>query len=183
MIGRGRGRGRGAGREGGGAAGSRGPDTAGLRRSSGPRNRGLGAGRRLSPGPGALTAAASARLCCPCPGGRPADPLPPHRSSRRVSMMEAARLTPRALRHRWLQSIEHPAARIGYGCACAHSSSRPTAPLAAGRGGGLAPGPVGWSEGKAHSPREFATPPRRSQLLGPWVRGSWTRNQRSTRIL
>lgn len=105
------------------------------------------------PGPGALTAAAFARLCCPRPGARPrpADPLPPRRSCRRVSMMKPARLTARALRHRWPQSAEHPAARLGCCCACAHSSSRPAAPLAAGRGGALAPGPVGWAEGKTRS--------------------------------
>lgn len=39
------------------------------------------------------------------------------RSARRVSMMEPARPTPRAPRHRWLRSAEHPAACVSRACA------------------------------------------------------------------
>lgn len=89
------------------------------------------------------------------------------RSGHRVSMMEPARPTPRAPRHRWLRSAERPAACVSCACACASGpaarlphpraalcapapSSEPRrASLAAGRSGGRGRGcgPDSWVVG------------------------------------
>lgn len=116
----------------------------------GPWRRGRGTGnygprgRATSfPGAGALTAAASARLRCPRPGARPADPLPPAAAPPAASLpwsrQAGASSAEASMGARSCVSCACACAPPGGAhCACALGEPR-RAPLAAGRSG------AGWA--------------------------------------